>query len=209
MAKSRNHISAEADAQTSERGMTLLELLIGMAVLAIGMSGAMVMILAGIQSDSRNKNDTAAVVLDQEILEQFAAYQNYPQAGNFITIQDCSTGATKTHEAAVGAGAAPLGNGATLYTAASAPFPAKQGDIDWTQPANGGFATAGAIGYAMDYQTCNGDTYEVRWNVMQFDAESNIAQLVVSSRQISAAAGATHVPMLFSNPTTIRTIIDQ
>src|SRR5438477_2338202 len=156
MAKSRNHFTAKASAQTSERGMTVLELLIAMAVLAIGMTGAMGMILAGIQSDARNKNDTAAVVLDQEILEQFAAYQNYPQAGQFITINDCSTGATQTHEAGVGAGAAPAGNGATLYTAGTAPSPANVGDIDWTEPANGGFATPGAVGYAMNYQTCNG-----------------------------------------------------
>lgn len=185
--------------------MTLLELLVGMAVLAIGMTGAMGMVLAGVQSDARNKNDTAAVVLDQEILEQFGAYQNFPQAGGFITITDCSTGATRQHEAGAAGGAAPLGNGATLYTAGTAPFPANVGDINWTAAAPV-FATAGTVGYAMNYQTCNGDIYEVRWNVMQVDAESNIAQLTVSSRQISA--GASRIPMVFSIPTTIRTIID-
>jgi prepilin-type N-terminal cleavage/methylation domain-containing protein len=206
MAKSRNHFSADAGArQSSESGMTMLELMIAMVVLAIGMTGAIGMILAGIQSDSRNKNDTAAVVLDQEILEQFAAYQNYPKAGGLIVINDCSTGATQQHQAGAAGAAAPLGNGATLYTNATAPFPANVGDIDWTQPAPA-FATAGAVGYAMNYQTCNGDTYEVRWNVMFVDNESNIAQLTVSSRQISAAGN--RVPMLFAVPTTIRTIID-
>jgi prepilin-type N-terminal cleavage/methylation domain-containing protein len=206
MAKSRNRFSAGASPrQIRERGMTMLELMIAMAVLAIGMTGAIGMILAGIQSDIRNKNDTASVVLDQEILEQFAAYQNYPQAGQFILINDCSTGATQSHQAGVGAGAAPTGNGATLYTAGTAPFPANVGDIDWTQPAPV-FATAGTTGYAMNYQTCNGDTYEVRWNVMKVDNESNIAQLTVSSRQISSAGN--RVPMLFAVPTTLRTIID-
>ena len=206
MAKSHNHLSADAGArQTNERGMTMLELMIAMAVLAIGMTGAMGMIVAGIQSDARNKNDTAAVVLDQEILEQFAAYQNYPQAGGFITINDCSTGATQTHEAGAAGAAAPAGNGATLYTAGTAPFPSNVGDIDWTAAAPA-FATAGTVGYAMNYQTCNGDIYEVRWNVMLVDNESNIAQLTVSSRQIAAAGN--RVPMLFSIPTTIRTIID-
>ena len=206
MAKSRNHLSGNDCARKiSERGMTMLELLIAMAVLAIGMTGAMGMILAGIQSDARNKNDTAAVVLDQEILEQFAAYQNYPAAGGFITINDCSTGATQKHEAGAAGGAAPLGNGATLYTAATAPFPANVGDINWTAAAPA-FATAGAVGYAMNYQTCNGDTYEVRWNVMFVDTESNIAQLTVSSRQTTSAGN--HVATLFSVPTTIRTIID-
>jgi len=207
MAKSRNHLLINASArQTGERGMTLLELLVAMAVLAIGMTGAMGMVLAGIQSDARNKNDTAAVVLDQEILEQFAAYQNYPQAGQALTISDCSTGAGRTHQTAVGGGAAPAGSGATLYTAGTAPFPANVGDIDWTAAAPV-FATAGTIGYAMNYQTCNGDIYEVRWNVMLVDPQSNTAQLTVSSRQRSA--GASRIPMLFSLPTTIRTVIYQ
>jgi prepilin-type N-terminal cleavage/methylation domain-containing protein len=206
MAKSRNHLSGNARAgKISESGMTMLELLIAMAVLAIGMTGAMGMILAGIQSDARNKNDTAAVVLDQEILEQFAAYQNYPAAGGFITINDCSTGATQQHRAGAAGGAAPLGNGATLYTGATAPFPANVGDINWTAAAPA-FATAATVGYAMNYQTCNGDTYEVRWNVMLVDAETNIAQLTVSSRQTTSAGN--HVATLFSVPTTIRTIID-
>jgi len=206
MAKSRNHRSENACARKiRERGFSILELMIAMAVLAIGMTGAMGMLLAGIQSDVRNKNDTAAVVLDQEILEQFAAYQNYPAAGGFITINDCSTGATQQHEAGAAGLAAPLGNGATLYTAATAPFPANVGDINWTAAAPA-FATSGTVGYAMKYQTCNGDTYEVRWNVMMVDAESNIAELTVSSRQTASAGN--HVPTLFSLPTTLRTIID-
>lgn len=206
MAKSHNHLSGTAHSRKiSERGMTMLELLIAMAVLAIGMTGAMGMILAGIQSDARNKNDTAAVVLDQEILEQFAAYQNYPAAGGFITINDCSTGATQQHKAGAAGAASPLGNGATLYTAATAPFPANVGDINWTAAAPA-FATAATVGYAMSYQTCNGDTYEVRWNVMLLDGETNIAQLTVSSRQTTSAGN--HVATLFSVPTTIRTIID-
>jgi len=192
--------------QNSERGMTMIELMIAMAVLAVAMTGAMGMILGAIASNTRNKNDTAAVVLDQEILEQFAAYQNYPQAGGFITISDCSTGATRLHEAGAAGGAAALGgNGAALYTTSTAPFPASVGDIDWTQTAPT-FATSSTVGYAMDYQTCTGDTYEVRWNVMLVDNESNIAQLTVSSRQIAAAGSK--VAMLFSVPTTIRTIID-
>ena len=198
MAKSRNPLSAATGArQSSESGMTMLELMIAMVVLAIGMTGAMGMILAGIQSDSRNKNDTAAVVLDQMILEQFGAYQLYPQAGQYITINDCSTVlATQQHRAGVGAGAAPVGNGATL---------ANNGDIDWTQPPPA-FATGGATGYAMNYQTCNGDTYEVRWNVMFVDPSTRTAQLTVSSRQISSAGN--RVPMLFAVPTTLRTVID-
>ncbi len=206
MTKSRTQILPDAGSlRNSDRGMTMIELMIAMGVLAIGMTGAMGMILSAISSNARNKNDTAAVVLDQEILEQFAAYQNYPQAGGFITINDCSTGGTQLHKAGAAAAAAPSGNGATLYTSGTAPFPGNVGDIDWTQAAPT-FATSATVGYAMTYTTCNGDTYEVRWNVMQVDSESNIAQLTVSSRQ-TAAAGS-KLAMLFSAPVTIRTIID-
>jgi len=192
-------------AKLRERGMTMLELLIGMTVLAVGMTGAMGMILAGVQSDARNKNDTAAVVLDQEILEMFATYQTYPTAGT-VQINDCGTTvATSLHQASVVGANGPAGNGATLYTTATAPFPANVGDIDWTQPAPA-LATSVNAGYAMNYQTCNGDTYEVRWNVMFVDNEQNMAELTVSSRQITAKNN--HSPMLFSIPTTLHTIID-
>jgi prepilin-type N-terminal cleavage/methylation domain-containing protein len=195
MAKSPNHRSRRACARNiNERGMTMLELLIAMSILAVGMTGAMGMILAGVKSDARNKNDTAAVVLDQQIMELFATYQTYPQAGA-ISITDCGANvATNTHLASVIGAVAP-GNGAVLTAT---------GDIDWTQPAP---AVAGATpGYDMIYRTCNGDTFEVRWNVTMIDGETNIAALTVSSRQISSAGR--NGTMLFSIPTTLRTIID-
>lgn len=206
MLESTNRLPAKIRSRKPrECGMSMLELLIAMTVLAIGMTGAMGMIIAGIQSDARNKNDTAAVILDQELLEMFATYQNYPTAGS-VLINDCgTTPATSQHLASVVGGAAPAGNGATLYTAGTAPFPANVGDIDWTAAAPAQ-ATAGNPGYAMNYQTCNGDTYEVRWNVTLVDNESNIAALTVSSRQTSAKGN--RVSMLFSVPTTLHTIID-
>jgi type II secretory pathway pseudopilin PulG len=175
--------------------MSLLELLIAITVLSIGMLGATGMILAGIQSDTRNKNDTAAVVLDQEILERFATYLNYPTQGS-VLVNDCGTNAaTNSHLASVVGAVAP-GNGALLTAT---------GDIDWTQPAPV-MATPAVTGYAMKYQTCNGDTYEVRWNVTMIDGETNIAALTVSSRQTGSAGNKR--PILFSLPTTLRTIID-
>lgn len=195
MQKSSKNLSESACATNlRERGMSMLELLIAMAILAVGMTGAIGMILAGVKSDARNKNDTAAVVLDQQILELFATYANYPKSG-FVSITDCSTTvATNTHQASVIGAVAP-GNGAALTPT---------GDIDWTQPAP---ALAGATpGYDMIYRTCNGDTFEVRWNVTMIDGETNIAALTVSSRQISSAGS--NDAMLFSIPTTLRTIID-
>jgi len=186
--------------------MSLLELLIAMTVLAIGMLGGVVMILAGVQSNARNKNDSSAVVLDQEILEKFATYKNYPTSG-FVAITDCSVGAASVHNASVVQAAGPAGAGATLYTATTAPLPSNVGDIDWTQPAPA-FATSATTGYAMQYQTCNGDVFEVRWNVMEVspNPSSRISLLTVSSRQTSA--GATHNATLFATPTTLKTLIE-
>src|SRR5260370_16902498 len=76
--------SARHRPRPRERGMSLLELVIAMVVLTVGMLGSMIMILTGMQSNSRNKNDNAATVLDQEILEMFATLKNYPQSGSVI-----------------------------------------------------------------------------------------------------------------------------
>src|ERR1700740_77523 len=121
--QSQHHRSASPRnrARLGESGMSMLELLIAMTVLAVGMLGCVVMILAGVQSNSRNKNDTTAVVLDQEILEMFATYKNYPTSG-FVAINDCAVGAASIHNASVVQAAGPAGAGAILYTAATAPF---------------------------------------------------------------------------------------
>ena len=185
--------------------MTLLELMIAMAVLAVGMLGATGMILAGVQANTRNKTDTSAVVLDQQILEQFGTLNNYPTAGT-VLIADCGIigGGADAHLASLTATVA--GAGATLYTAATAPLPSQAGDIDWTQAAPP-LATSATAGYAMQYRTCNGDLYEVRWNVMLVNgATSKLSLLTVSSRQVAAAN--TRASILFSNPTTLRTMID-
>jgi len=198
--------SARNGARHRESGMSMLELVIAMAVLAIGMLGSVVMILAGVQSNARNKNDSTAVVLDQEILEMFATYKNYPTTG-FVAINDCAVGAASIHNASVVQAAGPAGAGAILYTAATAPLPGNVGDIDWTQPSPV-LATNAVTGYAMRYQTCNGDTFEVRWNVMEVNPnpKSRVSMLIVSSRQLSA--GATHNATLFALPTTLHTLIE-
>src|SRR5947209_18231134 len=142
-------------------GMGIIELLIAMTVLTVGMLGSMIMILVGMQSNTRNKTDTSAVVLDQEILEKFATLKNYPKTGT-ANIYDCALNGSNLHLASLVQGASPSGSGATVYTSATAPTPAQVGDIDWTI-ASPAMATATIAGYAMQYQTCNGDIYEVRW----------------------------------------------
>jgi Tfp pilus assembly protein PilV len=194
--RSRN---ARHGAAREERGMGLLELIIAMTVLTVGMLGSMIMILTGMQSNSRNKLDTTATVLDQEVLETFATLKNYPQVGS-VAIYDCS-GNSVSYQAAYGQGTfASGGNGAPLTAT---------GDIDWTRPTPT-LATAATSGYAMNYTNCEGDIYEVRWNVRDAEnapaSKSRLSILTVSSR-LKAAKNA-HSAMLFAPPTTLRTLIE-
>ncbi len=206
--------ASRGGARSAETGMTLIELMFAMIVLGIGMLGAMALILTGMQTNSRNRTDTTATVLDQEILEKFATLKQYPKPGS-VLIYDCALGGAPvtTHQASLGQAAPPAGAGATLYTTATAPSATQVGDIDWTQPAPV-LATAATQGYAMDYKTCSGDVYEVRWNVMEISPNPNsrISLLTVSSRQLLAmtadASLARNRAILYGRPTTLRTLIE-
>lgn len=187
--------------------MSLLELLIAMVVLSIGIMGGMAMVVVGMKTNSRSKTDTTATVLDQEILEEFATLKQYPKPG-FVTIYDCAPGAADAHEASLGVGAGPTGAGAALYQSfPPAPSADKVYDVDWTQAAPV-FATAAVQGYAMQYQACSGDIYEVRWNVMAISPNPNsrMSLLTVSARQQLAVSG--NQAVLYSRPTTLHALIE-
>ena len=200
-------------ARLGESGMSLLELMIAMTVLTVGMLGSMVMILTAMQSNSRNKTDNLATILDQEIMEKFATLNNYPKAGS-ATIYDCALngGSADSHLVSLGQGTfASGGNGATLYTSSTVPAGYNVGDINWSQ-ATPTLATSTTAGYAMMYRTCSGDIYEVRWNIMDANSSipagtvSRISLLTVSSRE--TAAKGSPLGMLFAPPTTLRTLIE-
>jgi Tfp pilus assembly protein PilV len=115
--------------RSGQSGMGLIELMIAMVVLMVGMLGSMIMVIAGMQSNTRNRNDTSAVVLDQEILEKFATLKNYPKTGT-ASIYDCALTGTNQHLAALAQAPAP-GAGAVLYTAGTAPTPVQVGEVRW------------------------------------------------------------------------------
>lgn len=218
MSKSPNNLSGSTRrrARLGESGMSLLELMIAMVVLAVGLMGSMVMILTAMESNSRSKTDNYATILDQEVMEKFATLNNYPKAGS-VTIYDCALngGSADAHLASLGqgtyAGGGSGGNGAILYTAATVPAGYNVGDVDWSQ-ASPTLATSTTAGYAMMYRTCTGDIYEVRWNIMDANSSvpagtvSRISLLTVSSRE--TAASGSHLGMLFAPPTTLRTLIE-
>jgi hypothetical protein len=155
-------------------------------------------------------------VLDQEVIELYSTLKTYPQPGT-VKIYDCALNGNNYHLANLGKGAGPAGNGATLYTAGTAPTTAQVGDVNWSQPVTT-LATTAVPGYAMEYQTCSGDIYQVRWNVMDLTpavppagSSGRLTLLTVSSRQKSAvvatAAGAQNRAILFSIPVTLRSML--
>jgi Tfp pilus assembly protein PilV len=193
--------------------MSLLELMIAMTVLTVGMLGSMALILTAMESNSRNKTDNYATILDQEIMEKFATLNNYPKAGS-ATIYDCALtgGNADSHLVSLGQGTyASGGNGAALYTSSTVPAGYNVGDIDWSQ-ATPTLATSTTAGYAMLYRTCSGDNYEVRWNIMDANSSvptgtvSRISLLTVSARE--TAAQGSPLGMLYAPPTTLRTLIE-
>jgi prepilin-type N-terminal cleavage/methylation domain-containing protein len=151
----------------AERGMTLIELMVAMVVLAIGLGGVTTLLVTAIASNNRNSRDTTATLLAQMVIEQISA--QHPYASLPITVTDC-TGALKTIDS--NPGAVGTGTGANLTA---------NGTIDFTQA----FSSVTA-NYAMQYVDCSvaggiQTTYDVRWNVMSVSTNA-------SSRLITAAA---------------------
>ena len=179
---------------SDERGISLVELVIAITVLAVGMAGLAVLFSTAIMNNSRSKGDTSGTMLTQTVLEQIAA-QPANLAAN-LTLTDCNTaGATVWPIATVGA--ASPGAGATINVATGA--------VDFTQayaavPAN----------YKMQFVACGNNgrqmTYEVRWNITTITVNSRL--ITVSARPLAAASAASNQnqALLFAPPITLRTI---
>lgn len=151
----------------TERGMSLIELMIAMLVLAIGLAGVTTLLVTAIATNNKSSKDTTATLLAQMVVEQISGQNLYTTQEIFIT--DCAGTQWTVDDTP---GAVGTGTGATLKT---------DGTIDFTQayssvPAN----------YAMQYVDCSAaggvkTTYDVRWNVMSVSTNA-------TSRMITAAA---------------------
>lgn len=172
-----------------ERGMTLIELMISMVMLAVGLGALTTMLVIAIASNSRNGKDSTATMLAQTIIEQVAAES--PNGNQQVTITDCQ--GTVWNVSTVDA-APPNGSGATLTP---------NGNIDQTQA-----WTAIPAGYSMQYVDCaaNGPqtTYDVRWNVMTL-AGTNTRLITASARPIGSNSNQLG-GVLFALPVTLRSV---
>jgi prepilin-type N-terminal cleavage/methylation domain-containing protein len=165
----------------SQAGMSLIELMVAISILAVGVGGLTNLLAVAIVTDNRNSKDTSATLLAQMVVEQISA--QHPNSNATISVTDC---AGNTWTVATAGGASPNGAGATLVTSSTA---SGYGGIDQTQA-----YSSITSNYAMKYVDCGGvgntgvpTTYDVRWNVMTIDA--NYTRLVTASaRPVNANA---------------------
>lgn len=157
----------------SQKGSTLIELMVAMLVLAIGLGGVTTLLGAAIASNNRNGRDTTATLLAQMVIEQISSQDVYSSFD--IPITDCAGNALKinTVPGAVGTGA-----GAKLNA---------NGTIDFTQdPTN-----LIAANYAMQYVDCSTaggiqTTYDVRWNVMSVSTNTTTRLITAAARPLAS-----------------------
>ena len=185
--------SSRCTKPASEDGMTMIELMIAMVVLAVGLGALSSLFILASGTDNKNSRGTSSAMLAQMMIEQIAA-QSANSSAN-ITVTDCA--GTAWAVSTVGA-AGPNGAGATLATNAGSKY---YGGIDPTQN-----LAAVPAGYGMRYTDCaiNGrqGVYDVRWNVMTIDQYTRL--ITVTARQVSPSGQLGN--KLFALPITLRTI---
>ena len=172
-------------------GMSLIELMIAMVVLAVGLIAIAGVVATAIATNHRNRLDTTSTMLSGMVLEQI---QSVPASSNLIlNVSDCAGNVWTINTTGA---AAPAGAGANLVAA--------NGDIDYLQPEAGV-----PVGYRMDYTTCGPAgsqfVYEVRWNVVN-GVNTFTKVVTVSSRRKLSALSASPNLTYFAPPTTLRGI---
>jgi len=165
-----------------ESGLTLIELMIAMVVLAVGILGSMGLIIRAIGGDAWSKQLSNSTVLAQAITERIMAI---PAASNApVTIADCT------------------GNFAPVNTAPGGAAVTANGEVD--------FAAAAVANYQMLYTDCNTNgrqsIYDVRWNVTAVNNSLGFVKLLTVSAQLKHTGNNA---VAFAPVATVRTIIGQ
>ena len=172
----------EPEAAKISRGFSLIELMIAMAVLAVGILGGIVVIAVATTNDGRSKLHTTAAAMAQGTMERIIAIPAKAVGANAQTkITDCA-GNVFTIETAVG--------GSPLITSG-----AFAGSVDFTQPA--------LPNYSMRYVMCTAGAsvpYDVRWRID--DGPTPATQLVTVSAKPMVTNGAAAAQ--FTLPSTLR-----
>src|SRR5579862_5470045 len=165
----------------SQRGMTLIELMIAMVVLLVGVVGSMALIAYAMGGNGRSKQQSNATVIAQMLTEKISSQRAI--LSNNLTVYDCT------------------GNANTVFTAAGGGALTSAGGVDFTQ--------AAVTGYQMYYTDCGTSgrqmVYDVRWTITQ---PTTNTKLVIVSAQMKNAA-STKNPSMYSPAVTVRTVVGQ
>jgi Tfp pilus assembly protein PilV len=170
--------------RSMEDGLTFIELLMAMTLLTVGLCAIMGLIAVAMASNNRNKKDTTAILLAQNVVELLA---NVPASvdNRTITLTDCA------------------GTNWTILTApGGAPLESGTTNIDWT-------STYTTANYSMRYVTCGPAgqqaSYDVRWNIDHPGGINFLKRVTVSARQMGGSEKSS--ALLFAAPVTIKTVI--
>lgn len=136
-------------------GFSMLELLVAMAIMAVCMSGLVVLIPFATQSNTLNRWDTAGIVYSQRLLEQMRLR---PITVDSFTDQDSNT-------IDMSAGGCPLQNG----------------NIDWSQAVAN---CNGRVVDFSESGNPQAPRIQVRWNV-QVNATNGGKLVTISGRQVA------------------------
>jgi Tfp pilus assembly protein PilV len=173
--------------KSSQRGMSLIEMMIACLVLLVGVLAMALLIPLAIGTNSRNRQQSNSTVIAQMLIEKILSV---PPGAPPATLTDCTGAATNITVTGTAAG-----SGATLLAS---------GDVDFSQTAGSAGAPAG---YYMLYTACGSggqqSTYDVRWNIM---TPSPYVERVIVSAKLK---GLGTNPVLFSPAVTIRSMIGQ
>lgn len=175
-------------AANSQDGLSIIELMIAMVVLAVGILGSMSLVVMAINGDFRSKQQSNSTAMAQMVTEKIMSIPAWNNAT--LTITDCipANYSVSTTGSTTGAGA-PL---------------TSSGDVDYTQ--------AKVANYNMAYTDCGTAnrqmTYDVRWNIKTIANDPYIKILTVSARLNSVTNGATS-GSVFGPVVTIKTIVGQ
>jgi Tfp pilus assembly protein PilV len=163
-------------------GLTIMELMIAMVVLAVGILGSMALVITAINGDFRSKQQSNSTALTQMVTEKIMSIPAYTSPT--LTLTDC-TGTNYGVNTAAG--------GATLTSS---------GDVDYTQ--------ATVANYNMPYTDCatlgRQATYDVRWNIT---APTPYTKLLTVSARLRSTGTRGSSGSAFGPVVTIKTVVGQ
>jgi type IV pilus assembly protein PilV len=175
--RSKNNRAAD-----NQNGLTIIELMIAMFVLAVGILGSMSLVIMAINGDFRSKQQSNSTALAQMVTEKIMSIPAYTNPTLILT--DCT------------------GTNFNIATAAGGGALNSSGDMDFTQ--------AKVANYNMAYTDCGTAnrqmTYDVRWKITTISTYAKL--LTVSARLNTVTNGATS-GSVFGPVVTIKTIVGQ